>query len=361
MLSQEAGQEAGIVRIEPLDPRNATDEQVALGNRFFNTIRAESRPEDPPVPLDEEAKRTRAIPSIVELSTWCAFDGERLVGWGETDFVRTAQRNRHVVDLGVWVLPDQRRRGIATRLLAKVIDLPLREARRLVITHSTSTVPAGAAFLERIGARMGLAMHEHDLDLATLDRGLIERWIEQGEQRAGGEFGLGWWDNEYPESSIEEIAAMFDALNRAPRGDLDLEDFQWTVEELREFERWDRATGNEIWTLYARHRATGRIAGWTEVGWHPNRPHILEQRGTGVFPEFQGRGLGKWLKAAMLERVMRERPQVQHVRTANAFENAPMLAINTTLGFRPHFSRYTWQVETERVVAYLGERGIDLP
>jgi hypothetical protein len=35
-----------------------------------------------------------------------------------------------------------------------------------------------------------------------------------------------------------------------------------------------------------------------------------------------------------------------------------MVAINEALGFRPHFSRYTWQVETEGVVAYLGERGI---
>jgi RimJ/RimL family protein N-acetyltransferase len=205
---------------------------------------------------------------------------------------------------------------------------------------------------------MGLAMHENDLDLTTVDRGLLERWIEQGQRRAGGEFELGWWDNEYPESLHEEIAAMFDAMNRAPRGDLEIEDTRWTANELRQFEGWDRATGNDRWTLYARHRETGRIAGWTEVGWHPNRPHILGQRGTGVFPEFQGRGLGKWLKAAMLERVLRERPQVRYVRSQNAFQNAPMMAINEALGFRPHFSRYTWQVETERVVAYLGERGI---
>jgi GNAT superfamily N-acetyltransferase len=344
------------MRIEPLDPRSATDEEVALANRFFNVLRAESRPEDPPVPLEEDAARFRNIPPIVELSTWCTFEGEQLIGCGQMFFVSTAQHNRHVAHLGLSVLPEHRRRGIATRLLGRLVDLPLREGRRLVIATSTSTVPAGGAFLERIGARMGLAMHESELDLAGLDHGLLGGWIEQGQRRAGDEFELGWWDNEYPESLHEEIAAMFDAMNRAPRGDLELEDQHWTADELREFERSNRATGNDRWTLYARQCETGRIAGWTEVAWHPNRPHILGQRGTGVFPEFQGRGLGKWLKAAMLERVLRERPQVRYVRSENAFQNAPMLAINNALGFRPRFSRYTWQVETDRVVAYLANR-----
>ena len=99
-------------------------------------------------------------------------------------------------------------------------------------------------------------------------------------------------------------------------------------------------------------------AGMTEVTWHPSRPQILQQGMTGVLREYQGRGLGRWLKAAMLEMILRDRPEARVVRTGNADSNAPMLKINSELGFRPHESRYVWQVETARVLAYLESVGV---
>ena len=49
--------------------------------------------------------------------------------------------------------------------------------------------------------------------------------------------------------------------------------------------------------------------------WNPNRPELLGQGMTGVFPQYRNRGLGRWLKAAMLDKVLKERPQVKYVRT----------------------------------------------
>ena len=117
------------------------------------------------------------------------------------------------------------------------------------------------------------------------------------------------------------------------------------------------ASGVERWAVYVRERATGAFAGISEVYWHPARPAILHQGDTGVFPQYRNRGLGRWLKAAMLDRVLRERPRVELIRTNNADSNAPMLRINTELGFRPYMARTIWQVETDRVRRYLGERG----
>ena len=41
------------------------------------------------------------------------------------------------------------------------------------------------------------------------------------------------------------------------------------------------------------------------------------------------------------------------IRTDNADTNEAMLNINIQLGFRPLFNNHGWQVETERVLAYL--------
>jgi mycothiol synthase len=72
-------------------------------------------------------------------------------------------------------------------------------------------------------------------------------------------------------------------------------------------------------------------------------------------PRYRNRGLGRWLKAAMLERVLDDRPEVKRVRTENADSNAPMLKINQELGFRHYFAEYDWQVSVESVKAYLDQ------
>jgi GNAT superfamily N-acetyltransferase len=77
---------------------------------------------------------------------------------------------------------------------------------------------------------------------------------------------------------------------------------------------------------------------------------------TAVYPEYRNKGLGRWLKAAMLDKVLKGRPQVKFVRTGNADSNAAMLKINNELGFRPYLANTLWQVEIDRVQEYLGPK-----
>jgi GNAT superfamily N-acetyltransferase len=257
-----------------------------------------------------------------------------------------------MVEFEIDVLPEFRRQGLARRLLALIVEVPRRENRRLMITNTNERVPAGAAFMERLGARKGMASHTNQLKIAELDRDLMRAWLARAPERAAG-FELGLWEGTYPEADIQAIANLYEVMNTAPRDDLEVDDYHFTPEQIRQWENSMFARGNLRWTLHVREKSSGRFAGYTEVWWHPNRPAILNQFGTGIFPEFRNRGLGRWLKAAMLEKVLRERPQVQFVRTGNADSNAAMLKINNELGFKPYISRITWQVETERVEEYI--------
>lgn len=345
------------MRIDPFDPRNASDRQYAAATEFSNRIRAEILPDDPPVPLEERIQGWRNIPAFVETSAWHVWreDGSEIIGSGNVNFLRK-EENRHVVDFGIWVLPEFRRQHIARRLLALIVEVPKREDRRLMITSTNGAVPAGEAFMRGLGAQMARANHINQLDLQDLNRDLLRSWQERARERAS-DFDLGLWEGDYPEEELEEIAAMYEAINRAPRGDLQVEDYHWTPRQIREFEKQERARGIQQWTMYVREKGSRRIAGFTGVGWHPDRPQILYQYGTAVFPEYQNRGVGRWLKAAMLEKVLRDRPQVRYVRTGNADMNAPMLKINQELGFKPYRSNYDWQIDTAKVVEYLRSRG----
>ena len=149
------------------------------------------------------------------------------------------------------------------------------------------------------------------------------------------------------------MAELVELTNQQPLGDLEIEDMHMTPEQLRQAEQMSFARGNQRWTFYIVEKASGRFAGYTETVWNPNRPEILRQDMTGVFPEYRGRGLGRWLKAAMLDKVLKERPSVKYVRTGNADSNAAMLKINREMGFQPYTAGALWQIEIERVLEYL--------
>jgi len=149
------------------------------------------------------------------------------------------------------------------------------------------------------------------------------------------------------------MVALRAVMNTAPRDDLDVEDVRWTETQLRQIETTLAQHQTERWTMYVRHRQSGTIVGYTEVFWNARQPETLQQGDTGVLPAHRHHGLGRWLKAAMLEKVLRERPQVQRVRTGNANSNAAMLSINQELGFKPYKSWTTWQVALEQILAYL--------
>ncbi|MDR7452445.1 MAG: GNAT family N-acetyltransferase [Armatimonadota bacterium] len=339
------------MRIEPIDIKNASEATSAALNAFRNEIRAERLPDDPPVPLEEEIRRVRTLPDFVDVRYWGGWEGGEVIAEASVTILRTAE-NRHLAEFEIAVRKTLRRRGLGTRMLARVADAAEREGRRLLVTTTRSTVPDGEAFLRRIGAQVGLEGHTNQLDLRDLDRDLLRRWQAQATERAAG-FELLVWTGEIPEEHLEEFAAVLQAMNRAPRGALQIQDYNFTPEQIREWHRAARERGEEVWTIAAREKATGRLAGFTETVWHPNRPELLRQEATGVLPEFQNRGLGRWMKAAMLEKVLRERPQVTRIRTGNADSNAPMLKINYELGFKPYISTSAWQVDLAQVRAYL--------
>src|SRR5207249_1638335 len=99
------------------------------------------------------------------------------------------------------------------------------------------------------------------MDLGRVNEETIAAWQERAPR---ADFELGLWEGPYPEEALPVVAAMMQAINLAPRGDLDLEDFVWTPEILRQRDASMVERGVERWCLYARQRDTGTIAGYTQ-------------------------------------------------------------------------------------------------
>ncbi len=308
---------------------------------FFIAADLEFWPDREPIAFNEERLRERS--PFRERQDWRVEEGAGdIIAHGHAGFGVTGD-NPHVGNGSIYVRPDRRRRGIGTKLLAEIVAETRRRGRTLLTLETASQVPAGDAFVARTGAEMAFEARINRLDLTTMNPGLIEGMIRVAQDRAR-DFTLDYWIDGLPEGELDAIAEMFGTMNTAPRGSLKVDDHRVTADQVRQGMKELTIAKVSRWVLYARETATGALAGFTEVFWHSDRPSHLAQGNTGVLPRYRGHGLGRWLKATMLERVRRDRPMIRFVDTGNADSNAPMLKINEDLGFRLHMVSRTWQL-----------------
>lgn len=322
---------------------------------FIRHMQSEALPDDPPSLLEEIRYSWSAIPPVITRCAWVvrapagAGQPPRIAALASVDYINM-EENKHLGQCNVRVLPRRRRQGLGLGLMQQIAQDALANGRRLLVFPTSDRIPAGAEFARRLGAQEALTMHVNQLDLTKLNPGLLHEWIEHASERAQG-FELKLWEGPYPEEILPAMAQIKQAMNQAPTGELEVEDVHYTPDILRQIDQSLFGSGGQRWTFYVRETATGSLAGYTELSWQAGKPTIAQQGETAVLEAYRNRGLGRWLKAAMLGKVRRDRPETRYVRTSNAYTNAPMLKINTALGFEHYTATSLWQVEAEKVLS----------
>lgn len=344
------------VHVVRYDPRAAPESLQRAMYHAQASLGAERDPLDPIRPFDawRDADLVVERTPLLEAHRFVALREERVVGYAVCHFP-ALRGHEHRLRLRLGVVPEARRNGAGRRLLAAVAASARRAGRTLVSVGTTGRQPGGPAWLERLGVRPGLSMLTNRLDLGGLDRALLRRWIEAAPI---GDYRLLIWRGEIPEAHEAAFLDLLMVMHDAPKGELEDIREPITAEQSREWLRTLDERGMALWTVLACERAASEgdgaaFAGYTEMILDRVRPELVWQGDTAVRPEHRGRGIGKWLKAAMLEQLLEERPAARRVLTGNADANAPMLAINRRLGFAPHLTETEWEVPLDRIERYL--------
>jgi mycothiol synthase len=332
--------------------REQPDELLAELYSARAPLDAEATPDDPRRPLAEEIAAVRNLPApedgfiVVARETGGAIAGfarflwEQLPGWA------------HVLQAEIAVLPGWRRQGLGRLLAERAADVAQQRGLRVVMGRSLDRVPSGAAFCRQLGAKPAMVGRENRLDLRRLDRKLVARWIGDGPVRAPG-YRLQFVAAPTPPELIEHAAEAMNVMNTAPRENLDVSDTPVTADLMRVYENAALAAGEQPWAYFAVDEPSGRFVGLTTIIVRPGTPDRVWVGDTAVDPAHRGHGLGKWLKAAMTQRILDELPAVRWVITWNAGSNDAMLAINEQLGFRTAAVHTTWQLTTAALQASL--------
>ena len=322
--------------IREVDLPNAPDALIDQAVALQHVLDAEARPEDPPKPAEQIAAQYRVTSEMGKRTYWGAFQGDQLVG-GAGVWQNLVGSNLDHRDVWIAVHPEHRRRGLGRSLFATAIA-SISGDDIIVNGWTTTRVPSGGKFAERVGAKAGLVMRTSQLDLASIDRALMREWASIDPKG----YRIEWLLGPVPDHLMQNVLDALNAINRMPKDDLKMEDWIFTAPMIRDWERMQKARGQEHWMVLALDDKGGS-AGFTDIAFDPRYPHLIQQRGTATVLEHQGKGIGKWMKAHMILRILEELPMARFIRTDNAGTNKAMLGINIKMGFTPAWEDSIWQ------------------
>ncbi|HVF32507.1 MAG TPA: GNAT family N-acetyltransferase [Acidimicrobiales bacterium] len=338
------------VAVEAYDGPTAPDSLLREIFALWQAEDAELRPDDPPYAYEEVEGLYRVADDREVRRRWVARDTSgALVGRADARLPLISNRDLALVE--VYVSPDARTAGVGTALVRALLDELEASGRARIRTHIPEGSP-GDAYLAARGGTIALTNRKSRMDLTKLDRAMIRSWVEAAERGAGDRYSLRWFSRP-PEEDLERYVAVRSMMNTAPRGDLEDEDWRHTPESVLAEADELAAERLQRWSLVVVHDATGDFVGFTEVLFAESAPGHAWQGGTAVRPDHRNHGLGRWLKGAMAERLLAERPAVRFVDTENAYTNEPMLHINLAMGFELAETINDWQASVTDVRAAL--------
>jgi hypothetical protein len=222
-------------------------------------------------------------------------------------------------------------------LLAPVVET-MRAAGRTSLTIEAQAGGPVAAYAAARGAQRRSAEQHNVAHLGTPSRddlAAIVAAVPEGYERWG-------FDGAVPDDLMEAYSRLVHTMNTAPRDDLPMEDVDFSPDRLRDWEDSVARRGHLMWTVGARSVATGELAAFTQLVVAPEWPEVAEPEDTAVAVAHRGHGLGLWVKALNLLRLVDEVPAAQRVSTWNAASNAHMIRVNRALGFVCEHEWETW-------------------
>jgi GNAT superfamily N-acetyltransferase len=316
------------------------EKTLAAVAAMLSAFEREVIPGEPDTPAAELAADLRNVPPHRHVSIGLATAAGEPVGAVRLVLSDTAG-NEDLAEVEYLIVrPERRRAGIGRGLVQAVGERTARPRIRAYVPVGHS---GGLGFAAAVGATPGIVERQNRVDVADLDRQLLENWVRQAGDRAQG-YSLVCFDGPCPDEYLEGFALLARVMNTAPRSAGD-DDVLPTAAEVQA----DHATLLDrmgwVWTACARHDATGELVGYTQLVATRARPWLGQQWDTAVDPAHRNLGLGRWLKAANALRLLDERPEVTSIETWNADVNAAMLAINDAMGFRPVAEWQQWTLE----------------
>lgn len=252
-----------------------------------------------------------------------AFDNDRIVGFSILHHKLPVGKSGY---FEVFVLPAFY--GTDKKLM-KVVIQKAHEIGILEIQTSTFS-RQNWDLIEEFGGKVLNSSTKRKLNLKIFNWSFVDSWLSINKGA--------WIVKKYIRISndlVDEIADLsFDACNEvwSMDGLRTDNDKAGHIAWLKSLDGYSKSSGDNYIIFTVSLKDSG-VIGFIEGSINNSEPDFFLQRLVAVRMEHRGKGIGKYLKALMLNDLRKNHPEVTKVKTTNSDNNFPVVAINQKLGF----------------------------
>ena len=352
------------VKYEPFEVERFANAQWEEVTRYHNEVQAWLFPELPAKSLETVKQIYTSKDPRRDIHRVMAWDDSREKMYGAGGLYTSStkdpkhEENKHIGTLRITVRELYRRQKVATNILRQLA----RKAKELDVTtlQGKADLEPGKAFCQKHGAKIAGRAFLSRLKIEDVDFDMINQWRREGEKRAEGVVLERY--STIPEEHIDEFISLTTELVELEReiargsGDEESVEGHYVLDAETYYHRAKESAkqGAESVIILSRE-PDGRFSGMTDVSYNrKTEPGMVWQGLTGVRRAYQGRGIGKWLKAEMIAYLKEHYPGMTEIDTGNATTNAPMLSINRRLGFQTVRDNVTFKISVDELLERLG-------
>jgi GNAT superfamily N-acetyltransferase len=325
--------------IEFIDTRVAPEETLVALHELNLIWDEQILPGDPPVPLAQRLADWRHLIDSEGSYQWVMWKGPEIIA--TSGLYLDLVQNLDNAFGWVYVHPQHRGAGHGRAMATPMLDYAEQDGRTRFAALANDGAPE-EPLLERAGLHRAYREKVSRLDFQAVDWSLMQSWVDRAAERAA-DYEVLLLESPVDDEHLVALCDLMFVMNTAPREEYLEEEEVMTPEIWRDVEAKMALRGREIIACVARHKASGRFVGYTNVAYKHLQPDLVEQWDTGVDPEHRNLGLGRWVKAAMALHLRETHPEVRRIDTENAGSNAPMLNLNIEMGFKPTLVQHVWQ------------------
>lgn len=284
---------------------------------------------------DELAIELRSADESTRWDVTAAYEDDRMVGAALR--ILPLLDNVDKVYAGVWVAPEDRRRGIGSALVDQLVATTRTEGRTEILVDTGMPVEGQEShpytrFARKHGFRTASVEVHRQLDLPLPVETLHAMRAEAAPHHQG--YRLETYLDVVPDEVVESYCYLVNQLAvDAPTGEVEFEPEAHTPALQRTHEARMREQGRHQLTTLAL-TSDGEAVAVTDLVVPAVDRQRLHQWATLVRRDHRGHHLGAAVKVQNLLRVQELFPDSTEVHTTNEETNQAMIGINERLGFR---------------------------
>ena len=256
------------------------------------------------------------------------FDGQTAVGWADFDIHAKGMPGQNA-SVRVESVYDHAPKAFECIVAAELLNLMKMCSSNSARLWTTT---------ERIAA---IARHWSGRELNRLDRfrlyrakaptALMESWLKKIPQEHPG-LRLEFFSPVPDEHLVAYTSLFIKYIREMPTERESGDQFLMTADEVRRDMEWRLKNRMHTYT-YALFDPNSTMIGYTNVMINEADPSDVFQSMTGLDVEYRGRGLSRWLKAAMFFKVGEDFPANETITTDMRGANAPIQKVNAEMGY----------------------------